>query len=189
MSDFDMELSSGLAAFEAKHFSKAMQLLSPLAEAGNVEAQYRVAVMFQNGLGMAKNEANALNWMRQAADQGHALAQHGLGFMYLHGECVDKDETQAAQWFQRASEQGLAGSQMTLGMMYEQGLGVAKDPEQAEGIAAEKAVIAFSISVDAVGQSLFQQLCASPPCAPGDTLITNRESAGVSRLIFDLAAS
>ena len=30
----EVELSSGLSAFEAKHFSRAMQLLSPLAENG-----------------------------------------------------------------------------------------------------------------------------------------------------------
>ena len=28
----EVELNSGLSAFEAKHFSRAMQLLSPLAE-------------------------------------------------------------------------------------------------------------------------------------------------------------
>ena len=46
----DMELSSGIAAFTAKEFGRAMQLLSPLAEAGEPEAQFRVAIMHQNGL-------------------------------------------------------------------------------------------------------------------------------------------
>ena len=131
MSETDMELSSGIAAFEAKHFSKALQLLSPLADRGNVEAQYRLAIMHQNGLGCARNEAAAYDWMRKAADQGHALAQHGLGFMHLHGECAKKDEAEAAKWFRLAAEQGLPGSQMTLGMLYEQGLGVDQDMDEA----------------------------------------------------------
>ena len=79
----DMNLSSGIAAFEAKHFSRALQLLPSLAEEGNADAQYRMAIMYQNGLGVVRNEAMAEKWTRAAADHGHALAQHGMGFMYL----------------------------------------------------------------------------------------------------------
>ena len=39
MSELNMELSSGIAAFEAKEFSRAMQLLTPLAERGEPPAQ------------------------------------------------------------------------------------------------------------------------------------------------------
>jgi hypothetical protein len=35
MSGLDMELASGIAAFEAKEFARAMQLLQPLAEAAS----------------------------------------------------------------------------------------------------------------------------------------------------------
>ena len=77
----EMELLSGISAFEAKYFGDASKLLSPLADAGNPEAQYRMAVMAQNGLGMVKNEGLALKYMTAAAESGHALAQHGLGFM------------------------------------------------------------------------------------------------------------
>ena len=126
-----MDLSSGIAAFEAKHFSRAMQLLSPLAGAGDADAQHRLAIMYQNGLGCAPNDDFAVKWMRAAAEQGPALAQHGLGFMYLQGECVAQDSTQAATWFRLAAEQGLAGSQTTLAMMYEEGNGVPKDTEEA----------------------------------------------------------
>ena len=51
MSGPDMELASGIAAFEAKEFPRAMQLLEPLAEKGDPGAQYRVAIMAQVGLG------------------------------------------------------------------------------------------------------------------------------------------
>lgn len=129
--DDHMDLQSGISAFEAKHFSRAMQLLTPLAESGNAEAQYRVAIMCQNGLGGTPNPEAAARWMRAAAEQGHAMAQHGLGFMYLEGECVEKDPRQAAHWFELAANQGLAGSQTTLAMMYEQGNGVERDPEAA----------------------------------------------------------
>src|SRR3989338_1496888 len=96
MSELNMERSSGIAAFEAKEFSRAMQLLMPLAERGEPQAQYRVAIMAQVGLGVVKNCATAVRWMRAAAEQGFPLAQHGLGFMYFQGECTKADPAEAA---------------------------------------------------------------------------------------------
>jgi TPR repeat protein len=127
-----MALQSGISAFETKQFVRAYQLLYPLAEEGNVEAQYRLAIMAQNGLGMVVNEKEAERWMRAAAETGFDLAQHGLGFMYMQGECVKKDAAQAVHWFRLAAEQGLAGAQTTLGNMYEEGHGVEKDIEEAK---------------------------------------------------------
>ncbi len=130
----DMALESGLSAFEAKHFSRAMQLLSPLTEQGNAEAQYRVAIMLEAGLGMVRNPLQAYRWMRAAAEQGHGLAQHGLGFMYLEGKCTTEDSAMAAQWFQRAADQGLAGAQANLGLLYREGRGVPKDEDKARSL-------------------------------------------------------
>jgi len=116
-------LPSGISAFEAKHFSLAMRLLLPIAEAGSPEAQYRVAIMYQNGLGVTENPSMAAKWMESAAQQGLELAQHGLGFMYMEGECVEQAGEQAVAWFTKAAEQGLVGSQVALAMMYEEGHG------------------------------------------------------------------
>ena len=41
----EVDFASGMAAFEAKHFSRAAQLLSPFADEGNPEAQHRLAIM------------------------------------------------------------------------------------------------------------------------------------------------
>lgn len=54
-----MNLSSSIAAFEIKHLLRALQLLSPLAEEGNADARYRMAIMYQNGLGVVRNETMA----------------------------------------------------------------------------------------------------------------------------------
>ncbi|HHH12861.1 MAG TPA: sel1 repeat family protein, partial [Thiolapillus brandeum] len=125
--DREMALSSGIAAFEAKHFVQAAELLEPLAEAGEAEAQYRVAIMAQNGLGMVENPLVAYKYMKAAAEAGHALAQHGLAFMYLEGECAEKNPRKAVEWFEKAAEQGLQGSMTTLAMMYQEGNGVEAD--------------------------------------------------------------
>jgi TPR repeat protein len=87
----DSNFSSGMAAFDEKNFARAMQFLYPIAEAGDPEAQHRVAIMCQNGLGIVRNETRAFQMMKAAAEQDFPIAQHGLGFMYLEGDCVEQD--------------------------------------------------------------------------------------------------
>lgn len=127
----DMELASGIAAFESKQFSRAAGLLAPLAEQGNVDAQYRMAIMAQNGLGMLPNPLLAYSYMKAAAVAGLGVAQHGLAFMYMQGECTEKNPSKAVDWFKKAAAQGLIGSLTTLALMYEEGQGVAQDLEEA----------------------------------------------------------
>jgi TPR repeat protein len=113
-----MDFASGMAAFEAKHFSRAMQMLSPFASQGDKVAQHLCAIMYQNGLGTVRNDAKAFALMKASAEQGYGLAQHGIGFMYLEGECAEKNGEEAAKWFRQAGAQGLQGSLTTLALMY-----------------------------------------------------------------------
>ena len=130
--DFDLALGSGIAAYESKQFSRAVGLLGPLAEAGDPQAQYRIAIMAQNGLGMRRNPALAYRFMQAAATAGLGLAQHGLGCMYLEGEGTAPDPAQAAAWFRQAADQGLAGAHSILASLYDEGRGVPRDPAEAE---------------------------------------------------------
>ncbi len=131
MSIDDQSLASGIAAFEGKHFNTAYPLLKPLAEAGNAEAQYRMAIMCQNGLGMVVNESLAFDYMSKAAEQSYPLAQHGLGVMYMLGECTKQNGPSAIKWFELAIVQGMTGSLTTLAMMYKDGTGVEQDDNKA----------------------------------------------------------
>lgn len=133
----EIDLASGISAFEAKHFTQAVRLLAPLADSGEPEALYRVAIMHQNGLGVTRNELKAFACMKRAAEAGHALAQHGLGFMYMDGDCVDTNGEKAVQWFTRAAEQGLVGSKTTLALMYREGRLVEKNEALAQRLLAE----------------------------------------------------
>ncbi len=51
------------------------------AQAGDPDAQYNLAYLYENGIGVAKNEAKALELYQQAADQGHSAAQNNLETM------------------------------------------------------------------------------------------------------------
>ena len=62
-----MELESGIAAFETKNFAHAIKLLSPIADEGNVDALYRMAIMLQNGLGCMEDTDKAYEFMLKSA--------------------------------------------------------------------------------------------------------------------------
>ncbi len=105
----------GEKAYKAGHYHGALTRWLPLANAGNDKAQYMLGVMYENGTGVPKDEAEAVRWYRRAADQGNALAQRNLGWMYERGRGVPKDEAEAVRWYRMAADQGLATAQTDLG--------------------------------------------------------------------------
>ena len=83
-----------------------MRWLHQAAEQGHVQAQFGLGVLFMEGQGIPKNNAEAVRWFRLAATRGHIMAQHNLGSMYATGDGVPKDDIEAYAWFILASEQG-----------------------------------------------------------------------------------
>ena len=100
--DFD----DGLAAFERGDYATALREWLPLAEQGDVSAQYFLGVMYTYGRGVPQNDAEAVKWYRKAAEQGFAQAQYNLGVMYYFGEGVSVNSIKAYMWWSLAMEQG-----------------------------------------------------------------------------------
>ncbi|MDR2153437.1 MAG: sel1 repeat family protein [Burkholderiaceae bacterium] len=119
------------AAASTESVSAELSRIRAAAERGDVDAQNKLGVMFQKGLGVAKNDAQAVVWYRKAAEKGLAYAQFNLGSMYQEGKGVARNEKLAVAWFRRAAEQELTHAQSNLGLMYAQGRGVVKDCAQA----------------------------------------------------------
>lgn len=65
------DLEDANAFLAAKAYDKAFPLYSKLAEAGNVEAQFRLGEMYWYGDGTAADIAAATKWMQKAAERGH----------------------------------------------------------------------------------------------------------------------
>lgn len=51
------------------------------AKAGDPDAQYNLAYIYENGLGVPKDEAKALELYQQAANQGHSAARNNIDAM------------------------------------------------------------------------------------------------------------
>ena len=54
------------------------------AQAGDPDAQYYLAYLYENGLGVTKDETKALALYQQAADQGHPAAKNNLEVLKTH---------------------------------------------------------------------------------------------------------
>src|SRR6202035_3547144 len=80
------------------------------------DAQYRLGVMYEKGIGTGKDVAKAVQLYRSAAEHGYAEAQNLMGILYSTGSNgVTEDDKQALDWFQKAADQGLAKAQKNLG--------------------------------------------------------------------------
>ena len=78
-----------------------------LAERGNVQAQFNLGMMYENGQGVRQDDAEAVKWYRQAAEKGYAKAQYNLGAMYFTGRGVHQDFHLSKEWFGKACDGGI----------------------------------------------------------------------------------
>lgn len=131
MSNFE----TGITAFESGNYAEALQILLPLAESGNPEAQFSIGCIYDPIFGIQSDAAKAILYYHQAAEQGHLVAQNNLATLYLS----DKNVEQAIKWYRKAAELGFPFAQEILGDIYSLGLGI--DDDEAAIIKDELAAI------------------------------------------------
>lgn len=108
-------------------FGRSFDACRWLAYEGDPRVEYKVAVMYNLGLGVPPDHGEGSVWLRRAADQGYAPAQTALGDMFREGMGVDRNYAEAAKWYLRAAEQGYGSAQHSLGAAYAAGRGVPQD--------------------------------------------------------------
>ncbi len=86
-----------------------------VAEGGDTEAQYKLALLLAEGKGVAQDYGAAKAQLLKAAGKGYALAQDRMGTFALAGLGGKADRADAITWYRKAAEQGLAQSQAMLG--------------------------------------------------------------------------
>lgn len=93
--------SQGLLAFDQGRFVEAFNLWTRSANDGHSQAQFNLAVMFEQGIGTEKNLQKAFFWYSKAANQGDIEAQASLAAMYELGRGVEKNLNDARKWYAR----------------------------------------------------------------------------------------
>ncbi|PKB17668.1 tetratricopeptide repeat protein [Flavobacterium sp. 5] len=116
--------TAGVAALDANNMPLAYKKFLAAAKEGHLDSQFNVALMYEKGMGVGKNEKEALIWYNKASEQGNVNAQFNLGVFYENGKGTPIDYAKANKWYRRAALQkdGLAIG--NLGMLYIRGQGV-----------------------------------------------------------------
>lgn len=99
------------------------------SEQSKAEADYRIAVMYDNGDGFKRDYAKAAEWYAKAAEQGHAKAQFNLGTLYDLGEGVTKDYDKAMSLWQKSADNGATKAQFNIALNHKQNKDYAKAVE------------------------------------------------------------
>ncbi|MDD2370178.1 MAG: hypothetical protein PHQ90_12820 [Sulfuricurvum sp.] len=73
------ELYAGIAAYDAQDFTKAYEILYPLAAyKRDPEAQFHMGMIYFYGEGVEKDIDKAMEWWRKAMKNGHVDAAYRL---------------------------------------------------------------------------------------------------------------
>ncbi|HCO42695.1 MAG TPA: hypothetical protein DCZ11_01630 [Gammaproteobacteria bacterium] len=147
-------LEDGIAAFERHDFNTAVRLIKPLAEQGNVEAEYFMGTFYMYGHGVAMDPPQADMWFKRAfghwetqARAGNPAAMVEVALMLTTGLGIQRDDKAAVEWLRKASDLGHPDAWAELGELYIEGAGVPRDLKQGKAL-LEKAAAAGSPRAD-----------------------------------------
>ena len=89
--DTEVDLARAEAYALDGDFAPAWCIWKPLADEGNVTAQFNLGWLYHNGNGVAANDERARQLWEQAARSGHAEAQMALAMLYgQRGSAVEE---------------------------------------------------------------------------------------------------
>ena len=140
-------------------------------EKGMTEARFKLAVMYEEGQGVAQDYEKAISLYTQQADEPDAFAMMELGRIYENGECGQKkDLEEALKWYKQAANhgaelpnnEGYVGCQRVLQAMYE----LAEDYRDGSNGAEkneEEAIRYFKLLAEdeSAGEDLVKKSCTS----------------------------
>lgn len=122
--DNNKNFNEGVAAYEANNLPLAYQKFLLGAKEGHVNSQFNLALMYENGIGVKKNEKEALAWYTKASTAGNSAAQYNLGVLYENGRGTPVNFANANKWYRKAAVQNDGLAIGNLGMLYIRGDGV-----------------------------------------------------------------
>jgi TPR repeat protein len=85
------------------------------AEAGDIQSQTWIGMMYYEGAGVPKNLEEAARWIKKSAESGSVEAQYMLSKMYGNGEGVSESKADESKWLLKAAESGHAKAQCEYG--------------------------------------------------------------------------
>jgi TPR repeat protein len=113
------------------NYSLAAKWFNEAAHGGIVNAQYNLAVLYHQGLGVPKDVVKAIELYRVAASNSHPEAQYNLAIAYVEGVGVEYNPQIASVYFEQAASGGIVEAAYNLGLLHENGLLGESQPDEA----------------------------------------------------------
>ena len=132
----DAQFRSGLSAYKAGDFEKALHIWLPLAQREDAPSQAGLGFMYYRGDGVAVDNQKAAYWLRKAAEHGQPEGQMMLGTLYFYGKGVTQSYVQAFAWCDLAQDDGSSDAEMCRDSAL-QSLASNKDLQKAFGLSTD----------------------------------------------------
>ena len=97
------DMQTGRTAFTNGQFVKAIENLTPAANAGNAEAEFLLGNIYMIGMGTTQNQTRGIEFYLRAALKGHPSAQLRLSRAYETGAGAKQDRLRAYVWSRLAT--------------------------------------------------------------------------------------
>ncbi len=95
---------------KSEDFYDAADVCTAMAEKGESNAQFALAVMYYEGNGVISDMGKAQKWMREAAQKNHNQAQYNLGIMLANGQGGSSDLVEAYAWLKISMDNGYSAA-------------------------------------------------------------------------------
>lgn len=118
-------------AFDQGQYLTALKLAQEAASRGEPSAHTLIGRIYQEGLGVPKDEKAAANWYTRATELGDIPATFELALMLAQGRGVEKNREAAASLFEKAAMTGHALANYNLGLLFLKGDGKPENPYRA----------------------------------------------------------
>lgn len=127
----EQELKMGEQLARVGNNFEAFKWFKKAADKNNAEAEYKLGVMYDKGLGIDQDPILGSAYFNLAAVRGHAEAMNNFGNMYEEGRGVQQSYSSAIEWYSKAAEAGNAMAHYNLGILNLDGRGVPKNTDLA----------------------------------------------------------
>ena len=121
------DYNSASRAYQIGNYPQALLEFEKLAKSGDVQAQFDLAQMYNQGIGGDANPELGWLWLLQSAKGGYAAAMLDLGMRYESGVSQKQNFIMALSWYRKAAAAGSAVACFNIATMYLLGSGVPKD--------------------------------------------------------------
>jgi hypothetical protein len=113
------KLDQAEASAKRGDYKAAFEAYLALAKSNNAQAELKVGLLLEAGLGTAKDCAQAGEWLKKAAEAGLAQAQNALGDRDRYGRCALTNYKEAIRWYLKAAYQNYPAAMRNLASMFD----------------------------------------------------------------------